>query len=68
MHRTMIQYMVENKPDLHEKAAEMCMALIDSPKNHPQNYGILLSIDLDLPENKRVKRPYQYSLDACLDK
>ena len=68
MHRTMIQYILENKPELHEKAAEMCMALIDSPKNHPQSYGHLLAIDLDLPKEKRVERPYRYSLDACLDK
>ena len=68
MHRSMIQYMIENKPDLREKAAEMCMALIDSPKDHPQNYGHLLAIDLELPEDKRVERPYCYSLDACLNK
>ena len=68
MHRKMVDYMLNNKPDMMEKAEEISMALIDSPKAHPQSYCHLLVIDLDLPEDKRKERPEHYSLDACMDK
>ncbi|KAK7104847.1 hypothetical protein V1264_019502 [Littorina saxatilis] len=68
MHRKMVQYMMDNKPEMLEKAAEISMALIDSPKAHPMNYFQLNDIDKALPAEKRVPRPFRFTLDGCLDR
>ncbi|XP_076442527.1 uncharacterized protein LOC143281281 [Babylonia areolata] len=68
MHRKMVMYMIEERPDLLDKAEEISMALIDSSKAHPQSYAHLLAIDEERPADKRPKRAYKYSLDYCLEK
>ena len=67
MHRLMVQYVIENRPDLLDKAEQFCKALIDTEnKAHPQNYGHLLSIDQERGiDTERVDR---YGLDACLER
>ncbi|KAK7481186.1 hypothetical protein BaRGS_00027619 [Batillaria attramentaria] len=66
MHRQVVTYMIEN--NMYDKAEEVSMALIDSPKVHPQNHAHLFCMDMERPKDQRPVRPYEYTLEAAMDK
>lgn len=66
VHRQVVDYMIDRK--MFDKAEEVCMALIDSPKVHPQSFAQLYTLDMRHPKDKRPVRPPQYSLATALDK
>lgn len=65
-HRQMVQYMIEH--NMEKKAEEVTLALIDSPKAHPDNFIHLAQIDQKLPYHQRPKRLYNHTIDSALDR
>ncbi|KAK7481187.1 hypothetical protein BaRGS_00027620 [Batillaria attramentaria] len=66
IHRQIVDYMIQK--GMYDKAEEVSMALIDTPKVHPQNHAHLFAIDMERPKDQRPVRPYEYTLEAAMDK